>query len=93
MCLLPCQQVDCPLYLVRVTGCGAAHMIAEKRRQGAVVYGEVTAAALATDGTQYRNGSWRHAAAHVTSPPLRPDPETPNALLDLLVRCAHPQRN
>ena len=78
--------MDCPLYVVRVSGASGAAIIAAKRRQGAVVYGEVTAAAVATDGTQYSNGTWRHQAAHVTSPPLRPDPLTPDVLLDMLAR-------
>lgn len=69
-----------------MTGSSGAHVLAEKRRQGAVVYGEVLAAALATDGGQCSKGSWSHGAAYVVSPPLRSDPETPDVLMDLLVR-------
>ena len=78
--------MDCPLYVVRVSGASGASVIAAKRHQGAVVYGEVTVAALATDGTEYSNGTWRHQAAYVISPPLRPDPLTPDHLMDLLTR-------
>ena len=53
---------------------------------GKVVFGEVIPAAVATDGTHYFNKCWRHAAGHVTSPPLRPDPATPEYLLDLLAK-------
>ena len=84
-CLLA-GQVGCPLYLLHVTSQTAADEVSAARRRGHVVYGEVTAAALGTDGTHYWNRCWRHAAAHVTVPPLRPDQETPARLADLLAR-------
>jgi len=51
---------------------------------GKVVFGEVIAAAVSADGSQYFNKSWRHAAGHVVSPPLRQDTLTGDHLLDLL---------
>ncbi|XP_045035359.1 dihydropyrimidinase isoform X2 [Daphnia magna] len=77
------NQVNCPLYIVKMTGAGSARLLADKRGQGLIVYGEVTAAALAT-AAQCDMGSWSHGAAYLTSPPLRPDPETPQILMDLL---------
>lgn len=68
-----------------MTGAGSARLLADKRGQGLIVYGEVTAAALAT-AAQCDMGSWSHGAAYLTSPPLRPDPETPQILMDLLSR-------
>ena len=64
----------------------AADVVSSKRRQGHVVFGEPIAASLGTDGTHYHHKCWRHAAAHVMGPPLRPDPDTPRYLMDLLAK-------
>lgn len=79
-------QVDCPLYVVHVMSRSAADVVAAKRRQNWIVYGEPIAASLATDGTHYWHSCWRHAAAHVMGPPLRPDTTTPDYLMELLAR-------
>ena len=50
------------------------------------MFGEPLAASLGTDGTHYYNKCWRHAAAHVVNPPLRPDPSTRGVLMDLLAK-------
>jgi len=78
------NQVHCPLYVVHVMSKSAADIIASKRRENYVVFGEPIAASLASDGTNYWHHCWRHAAAHVMGPPLRPDTTTPDYLMDKL---------
>ena len=53
---------------------------------GQVVFGEPIAASLGSDGSQYYNKCWRHAAGHVMSPPLRDDSTTGPYLMDLLAK-------
>ncbi|XP_053975039.1 dihydropyrimidinase isoform X1 [Hylaeus anthracinus] len=78
------SQVNCPLYVVHVMSRSAAEAVVAARKHGVCVFGETLAAAVGTDGTNYGHKCWKHAAAHVLSPPLRPDPDTPGVLLNML---------
>ena len=51
---------------------------------GKVVHAETTVAHAVLSGMQYYHQDWAHAAAYVTVPPLRLDPNTPNYLMSLL---------
>lgn len=78
------NEANCPLYVVHVMSKSAADVIASARMRGCIVFGEALAASIGTDGTHHFNKCWRHAAAHVMAPPLRPDRTTGGHLLDLL---------
>lgn len=78
------NQCNCPLYVVHVMSKTAADVVSKARKEGKVVFGEPIAGGLGTNGKNYFDRCWRHAAAHVLSPPLRPDESTPEYLMDLL---------
>lgn len=59
---------------------------ARKRWGEKFIFGETLAAALGTDGNEYHDKCWHHAAAHVLSPPLRPRKETKEVLMKMLKR-------
>ncbi|EGG23855.1 dihydropyrimidinase [Cavenderia fasciculata] len=78
------NSVNTPVYIVHVMSKGAAEVIRHHRGKGHRVFGEPIAAGLGVDGQQCWNHDWRHAAAYVMGPPIRPDPTTKEYLMDML---------
>lgn len=61
------HQTKCPLYVVHVMSISAADEVFRARKKWGkrMIFGETLAAALGTDGDEYTNKCWHHAAAHV----------------------------
>ncbi|XP_025196218.1 dihydropyrimidinase isoform X1 [Melanaphis sacchari] len=84
------NQVGSPLYVVHVMSKAAAEVLAKHRTEqikqngNTKIFGETLAAAVGTHWDENKLTCWHDAAAHVLSPPLRSDPNTPNFLLNML---------
>jgi dihydroorotase-like cyclic amidohydrolase len=76
------KNVNVPLVICAPTSKSVSERILKKRAEGQVVFVQPSIASLTVDGSHIFNQCWSHAAAFVTSPPLRDDPETPEALVD-----------
>lgn len=72
--------MESPIYVTRVMSRSSGEVIKTRRAEGQVVFGETLASAVALSGAPPHNKSF----LRVTSPPLRPDPNTPEHLLMLL---------
>ena len=64
----------------------AGYVVKQARNMGTQVFGETLVAGLAKDGSCYKNASFHYSAGHVLSPPLRPDPTTPQFLMHFLAQ-------
>lgn len=78
------DQIGCPVMVAHVMSKSAAKVIVDERTRNSSLFGETLAASLGSDGTNYYHKCWRHAAAHVMSPPLRTDKSTPDFLFGAL---------
>ncbi|XP_046619836.1 dihydropyrimidinase isoform X1 [Neodiprion virginianus] len=80
------NQVNCPLYVSPVTSKSSADVIAAKRANGVVVFGEPPASSLGIDGRDQYGKDVNKAIKLITNPPIRPDPTTPAYLIEQLAQ-------
>lgn len=86
------KQVGSPLYIVHVMSKSAALALhqacksIDSSRSSTKLFGETLAAGIGSDGTKCNHECFHHAAAHLLSPPLRPDPSTPLNLMNFLAQ-------
>lgn len=78
------EQVGCPVLVAHVMSKSSAKVVIDERPNNSSLFAETLAGAIGSDGTNYYHKCWRHAAAHVMAPPLRPDKSTPGFLLGSL---------
>jgi dihydropyrimidinase len=78
------DRVNTPVYIVHVMSRSACEAVSRGRKEGKICFGEPIAAGLGTDGCQCWHHSWRHAAAFIMGPPLRPDPTVKTHLMKAL---------
>lgn len=80
------------MYVVHVMSKQAAEVLAKHRSKqikqngSTKIFGETLAASVGTHWDIKKLTCWHDAAAHVLSPPLRSDPNTPSFLLNMLAR-------
>lgn len=80
------------MYVVHVMSKPAAEVLAKHRSEQikkdgyTKIFGETLAAAVGTHWDENKLTCWHDAAAHVLSPPLRSDPNTPSFLMNMLAR-------
>lgn len=80
------------MYVVHIMSKQAAEVLAKHRSNqmklngSTKIFGETLAASVGTHWDDKKLTSWTDAAAHVLSPPLRSDPNTPSFLMNMLAR-------
>ena len=69
------RHSNVPIIIDQPTGQSAIEVIRNQKEKGQVVVGQASALSMAKNGAEYYNEIWSNAAAIVTSPPLRDDPD------------------
>ncbi|VDM60707.1 unnamed protein product [Angiostrongylus costaricensis] len=72
LCVLS-QLSNCPVSILSVSSAESLSAMERARYSGALAHVEIASAAVVSDGTHYFNKCLKHAAAHMTEVPLRPE--------------------
>lgn len=76
------RHSNVPIIIDQPTGQSAIEVIRNQKEKGQVVVGQASALSMAKNGAEYYNEIWSNAAAIVTSPPLRDDPDIQEGIID-----------
>lgn len=76
------RHSNVPLIIDQPTSLSAIEVIRAQKEKGQVVVGQASALSMTKNGSEYYNESWSKAAASVTSPPLRDQPDVQNQILE-----------
>ena len=80
------RHSNVPIIIDQPTGQSAIEVIRNQKEKGQVVVGQASALSMAKNGAEYYNEIWSNAAAIVTSPPLRDDPDIQEGTYKFYIR-------
>lgn len=75
------RHSNVPIIIDQPTSRSAIEVIRSQKEKGQVVVGQASAVSMVKNGSEYYNEKWSKAAALVTSPPLRDEPDVQEAIV------------
>merc|ERR1712223_1059683 len=76
------RHSNVPIIIDQPTSTAALEVIRSQKEKGQVVVGQASAISMVKNGAEYYSEDWSKAAALVTSPPLRDQPDVQDAIVE-----------
>ena len=76
------RHSNVPIIIDQPTSRSAIEVIRSQKEKGQVVVGQASVVSMVKNGSEYYNEAWSKAAAIVTSPPLRDEPDVQEAIVE-----------